>query len=147
MREVHSLAFAGARLSLYPNCHSTVAFRHGTHTNQHHSKPHTSLVYYLLLSFQSFIVVLLGRSWQQPDNLILPAMGIEPIPAAGIQPATMLLLTSSPHINLVPMTGLEPARRKTNAPKTFASTIPPHRHICLIYAREYKLDLLVVPPF
>ena len=32
---------------------------------------------------------------------------------------------------LVPMTGLEPARHLTRAPKARVSTIPPHRHISL----------------
>lgn len=46
-----------------------------------------------------FIVILLGRSWQQPDNLILPAVGIEPTSAPFL--GTVLPLIRSPHIKLV----------------------------------------------
>lgn len=61
-------------------------------TNQHQDpNPH-----FILLLFYLLIVNLLGRRWQQPDNLILPAVGIEPTSAPYL--GAVLPLIRSPHI-------------------------------------------------
>ena len=41
---------------------------------------------------------------------------------------------------MVPMTGLEPARRVANAPKAFVSTFPPHRHMAALKSANYESD-------
>ena len=41
---------------------------------------------------------------------------------------------------MVPMTGLEPARRVALDPKSSVSAIPPHRHMAALKSANYKSD-------